>query len=165
MKKTQNNGFTLIELLVVVAVIGILSTIVIASLSVARNKAKDVAVVAASSSFRTQAELLYPTGNYTGLCTNQAFLNLMDSVQSQGGSLSECEANAQAYRFVFSLPSESALLMTSTAYAAGEDAVCTNSIGKVVKIQANTLQNLSFPSCEFSDPYGTRQTDPYGARW
>lgn len=40
-RQTGNRGFTLIELLVVIAIIGILSGVVIASVSVARTKSRD----------------------------------------------------------------------------------------------------------------------------
>jgi type IV pilus assembly protein PilE len=73
--KKYTKGFTLIELLVVIAIIGILSAIVLASLSTARNKGKDAAVESELSSMRAQAELFYSSnGNYgtvqaTGACT------------------------------------------------------------------------------------------------
>ena len=69
----NNKGFTLIELLVVIAIIGILASVVLASLSSARNKGKDAAVKSQLSSMRAQAELYNAkVGNYTGVCTATA---------------------------------------------------------------------------------------------
>ena len=52
-------GFTLIELLVVVAIIGILASVVLASLNTARGKGSDAAVKANLAGMRAQAELYY----------------------------------------------------------------------------------------------------------
>jgi prepilin-type N-terminal cleavage/methylation domain-containing protein len=57
MNKTK--GFTLIELLVVIAIIGILSSVVLASLSTARNKGADAAIKSGLNNMRAQAELYY----------------------------------------------------------------------------------------------------------
>ncbi len=59
MKKNYQRGFTLIELLVVIAIIGILASVVLASLNSARNKGADAAVKASMSNARAQAELFY----------------------------------------------------------------------------------------------------------
>ncbi len=68
--KKSNLGFTLIELLVVVAIIGILASVVLASLNSARNKGADAAVKASLANARAQAELYYDTNNnYTAVCT------------------------------------------------------------------------------------------------
>ena len=58
-------AFTLIELLVVIAIIGILSGLIIVSMSGAQNAAKDVRVKAAMDQFRSSAEILnLTTGSY-----------------------------------------------------------------------------------------------------
>lgn len=63
--RNTKRGFTLIELLVVIAIIGILSAIVLASLSTARNKAQDSKVQGQLSSARAAAEIYY--GNNGGV--------------------------------------------------------------------------------------------------
>jgi prepilin-type N-terminal cleavage/methylation domain-containing protein len=71
--KTNTRGFTLIELLVVIAIIGILASVVLASLNSARDKGSDAALKGALAQFRAQAELYYDgVGNrtYTGLCAH-----------------------------------------------------------------------------------------------
>lgn len=79
----KNKGFTLIELLVVVAIIGILATVVLASLGSARERANDAKRFSEINQVRNALELYYldnnaypPTGclgRSSGTCFTSTF--------------------------------------------------------------------------------------------
>lgn len=70
-KQILKRGFTLIELLVVIAIIGILASVVLASLNSARDKGTDAANKSNLNNIRAQAEIVYDDdGDYGGVCLN-----------------------------------------------------------------------------------------------
>ena len=102
-----SRGFTLIELLVVIAIIGILSAIVLASLSTARSKGKDAAAEEQMSGARAQMEI-YAGSNansYAGGCasTTMGVANILAGVKSSegiAGAVQTTEASVGAYNLI-----------------------------------------------------------------
>lgn len=92
-KNLFKRGFTLIELLVVIAIIGILASVVLASLNTARDKGSDAAIKSTVNNMRAQAELYYDdNGNsYSGMCASGT--NVADAVaqlSNQGSGATIC---------------------------------------------------------------------------
>ena len=140
MKKSQ--GFTLIELLVVIAVIGILASVVLASLNTARQKGSDAAVKGAMANLRAQAALDYDssgssyagsgyatattTDNCSGGTVSTAFYvtdvtakNMLNNIKSndQGGVLTTCSAGYNGFAVVAPLKGGGYWCVDSAGYS------------------------------------------------
>jgi prepilin-type N-terminal cleavage/methylation domain-containing protein len=87
----KQKGFTLIELLVVISIVSLLSSVILASLKSARNKASDSAIKEQMSEIRNQIELYHSThGNYGDFDDSGINQTFSDQVSDPELGLSGC---------------------------------------------------------------------------
>lgn len=118
--KEQNKGFTLIELLVVIAIIGILASVVLASLNTARDKGADASIMATLNNMRAQAELVYyeaSPNSYAAVCSDVNIVQAMEGANELGGASADCGNNTNAWAIEKELKSDGYYCVDSTGAA------------------------------------------------
>lgn len=128
--KTYKGGFTLIELLIVIAIIGILSSVVLSSLTTARTNAFDSKVKSQLSNIRAAAELYYNSRLNYGSVTTWV---------SNGTGTNGCQAGM----FTDTTSGLSGLTISAN-YPTGENAIVCNSTGKAYAVSDNLAATSTF---------------------
>lgn len=142
-KYSSQRGFTLIELLVVIAIIGILASVVLASLNSARAKGSDAAIKANINSARAQAELYFDsqaTPSYTGLCTAAGGVApMLTAAQNAAGGAgyAVCGVNTAG----------SAWAMKGRLVSNNAQYYCVDSTGSAEVLSANPYSNAAISVC------------------
>lgn len=163
MKHKFQVGFTLIELLVVISIIGLLSAVILVSLSRARMKAREAAVVQSLQQIRTALEVYYSqNGQYPS--TNGSWYSETNNPGVIGGK-GYTGANGWipnfAPQYIAKLPTAGSLLNTECpSDIAGWYFV---SDGKEYKVKAACLYeegvaNNDLAPAPFTDPNGRGAT-------
>jgi type II secretory pathway pseudopilin PulG len=138
----------LIELLVVVAIIGILASVVLASLNSARSKGANAAVKANMSGIRASAELFYDSNaaTYVGMCASASVAAARTAADAAGGGASslaggvnKCFEDADSWVAVAGLKVLDGTSQVWCVDSNGKSAGYTTAAGYTATTTANTL--------------------------
>lgn len=127
-----NGGFSLLELLIVITIIGVITSIVLSSVSQSRSRAYDSKVKQQLSSFRTAAEIYFnnqlPTsyGPESASCANGIFTNVQAANGSPGIYIAA--GNLPPGTQVVCSASDTAYAVKATLYS-GDEYWCVDSLG------------------------------------
>jgi len=123
----EQKGFTLIELLVVIAIIGILASIVLASLNTARDKAKDTSASGSMSQVRGVAEIEFDDADasYDGVCADAEVTKLTAAAGTQTGKTAVCNDNASGWAASIELKNGKHYCADSSGYSGQQAAGLT----------------------------------------
>ena len=124
--KNSKKGFTLIELLVVIAIIGILSSVVLASLSTAREKSRDAKRISDVGQVQLALELFFDAAQSYPTTTAGIAVLTVNKYLPQTPIPPAGSALAYAYKGVYFVsgvenPCTNALVNACTGYALGID--------------------------------------------
>ena len=112
----------MIELLVVVAIIGILASVVLASLNSARNKGADATIKSQLQSLRASAEIYYDgASNYKDFClhSNTVWAQAEAVLNKASGGTSTCTEASEGAKYAIYSPLK--LPVTSTGWCVDAD--------------------------------------------
>ncbi len=112
-KFVKNGGFTLIELLVVIAIIGILASVVLASLNTARQKSRDARRIADVKQIQNALELYYDSNSNVYPDALSALITTYIPVvpnDPSGGSYLYCQLSSGSYQLAANLETNHASL-------------------------------------------------------
>jgi len=128
----RSGGFSLIELLIVITIIGVLSTIILGSVSNSRSRAYDSKVKQQLSSFRTAAEIYFTNrvpnsyGPASSVCNAEIFNNVSPADGSPG--LYIAEGNIPDFTQVVCGSTDSAYAVKATL-SSGNEYWCVDNKG------------------------------------